>query len=54
MIAIGVAGMLAVLGFIALRLLGAALAIVIYLLLAPIAVLAPAAGEGGRLSLIHI
>jgi hypothetical protein len=48
LIAIGVAGMLAVLGFIALRLLGAALAIVIYLLLAPIAVLAPAAGEGGR------
>jgi hypothetical protein len=48
LIAVGVAGMLAMLGFIALRLLGAALAVIIYLLLAPIAVLAPAAGDGGR------
>ena len=36
------------LGFIALRLLSAALLSVLYLLLAPLAVLAPALGDGGR------
>src|SRR5579863_4388763 len=40
--------MLLVLGFIALRLLGAALATLVYLLLAPLAVLSPALGEAGR------
>jgi hypothetical protein len=40
--------MLLLLGFIALRLLGAALATLVYLLLAPLAVLAPALGEAGR------
>jgi hypothetical protein len=44
----GVLGMLLLLGFIALRLLGAALFSLLYLLLAPAAVLAPALGEGGR------
>ena len=44
----GALGMLLVLGFIALRLLEAALASLIYLLLAPAAVLAPALGETGR------
>jgi hypothetical protein len=48
LIAIGTAGMLLLLGFIALRLLGAALALLVYLMLAPLAVLAPAFGEGGR------
>jgi hypothetical protein len=45
---LGAMGMLLVLGFIALRLLEAALTSLIYLLLAPAAVLAPAFGEGGR------
>ena len=40
--------MLLLLGFIALRLLAAALFSLLYLLLAPAAVLAPAFGEGGR------
>jgi hypothetical protein len=44
----GVLGMLLLLGFIALRLLGAALFSLLYLLLAPVMVLAPALGEGGR------
>ncbi len=44
----GVLGMLLLLGFIALRLLGAALFSLLYLLLAPAAVLAPALGESGR------
>jgi len=45
---VGALGMLLVLGFIVLRLLGAALMSLVYLLLAPVAVLAPALGEGGR------
>jgi len=53
LIAIGVGGMLAMLGFIALRLLGAALAVLVYLLLAPIAVLAPAFGDSGRDTFRH-
>jgi len=44
----GTLGMLLLLGFIALRLLGAALATLLYLLLAPLAVLAPALGDAGR------
>jgi hypothetical protein len=48
LIAAGTVGMLLLLGFIALRLLGAALATLLYLLIAPLAVLAPALGEGGR------
>jgi hypothetical protein len=48
MIAIGALGMVLVLGFIALRLLGAAIVSLFYLLLAPAAVLAPALGDGGR------
>jgi hypothetical protein len=46
--AVAAAGTLALLGFIGLRLLSAALLAVLYLLLAPVAVLAPAFGEGGR------
>ncbi|MGA2471504.1 MAG: hypothetical protein ABSG64_12560 [Solirubrobacteraceae bacterium] len=53
LIAIGVAGMLATLGFIALRLLGAAMALLMYLLLAPVAVLAPAFGDAGRDTFRH-
>jgi hypothetical protein len=53
LIALGVAGMLAMLGFIALRLLGAALAVLVYLLLAPLAVLAPAFGDSGRDTFRH-
>lgn len=45
---IGVLGMLLLLGFIAIHLLGAAIASLLYLLLAPAAVLAPALGDGGR------
>jgi hypothetical protein len=45
---IGVLGMLLLLGFIAMHLLGAAIASLLYLLLAPAAVLAPALGDGGR------
>jgi hypothetical protein len=44
----GLLGVLLLFGFIALRLLGAALLSLIYLLLAPAAVLAPAFGEAGR------
>jgi hypothetical protein len=48
LIAAGALGMLLLFGFIALRLLGAALATLIYLMLAPVAVLAPALGDSGR------
>lgn len=48
LIVAGVLGMLLLLGFIALRLLGAALFSLLYLLLAPVVVLAPALGESGR------
>jgi hypothetical protein len=49
LIVAGVLGMLLLLGFIALRLLGAAIFSLLYLLLAPALVLAPALGESGRL-----
>jgi hypothetical protein len=45
---IGALGMLLLLGFLALRLLGAALVGLFFLMLAPAAVLAPAFGDGGR------
>ena len=45
---IGVLGMVLLLGFIALHLLGAAIASLFLLLLAPAAVIAPALGDGGR------
>lgn len=45
---IGVLGMLLLLGFVAVHLLAAAIASLLYLLLAPAAVLAPALGDGGR------
>jgi hypothetical protein len=48
LICVGAVGMIALLAFIALRLLGAAVGSLLYLLLAPAAVLAPALGEGGR------
>jgi hypothetical protein len=48
LIAAGLAGMLLMLGFVAARLLAAALFSLFYLLLAPGAVLAPAFGERGR------
>jgi len=48
LIAAGVLGMGLLLGFIALRLLAAAIFSLLYLLLAPAMVLAPALGEGGR------
>jgi hypothetical protein len=48
LIVAGVLGMLLLFGFIALRLLGAAIFSLLYLLLAPAAVLAPALGESGR------
>jgi hypothetical protein len=48
LIGLGLFGMLALLGFIAARLLGAALLTVLYLLLAPVAVLAPCLGCTGR------
>lgn len=48
LIVAGTLGMLMLLGFIALRLLGAALATLLYLMLAPLAVLAPALGDSGR------
>jgi hypothetical protein len=48
LIVAGALGMLLLLGFIALRLLAAALFSLFYLLLAPVAVLAPALGESGR------
>jgi hypothetical protein len=44
----GALGLLLLFGFVALRLLGAAILSLVYLLLAPAAVLAPALGEGGR------
>jgi hypothetical protein len=44
----GALGMVLVLGFVALHLLGAALLSLLYLLMAPAAVLAPALGDGGR------
>ncbi len=44
----GALGLLLLFGFIALRLLGAAIFSLLYLLLAPAAVLAPALGESGR------
>jgi hypothetical protein len=47
-IAAGLAGMMLALGFLALRLLHAAVVSLICLLLTPAAVLAPALGEGGR------
>jgi len=47
-ISFGVLGMLLLLGFIGLRLLGAAIMGLIYLLVTPAAVLAPALGESGR------
>ncbi len=48
LIAAGLLGMLALLGFLALRLLAAAIFSLLYLLLAPAMVLAPAFGDGGR------
>jgi len=48
LIAAGLLGMLLLLGFVALRLLAAAIFSLLYLLLAPAMVLAPAFGEGGR------
>lgn len=44
----GVLGMLLLLGFLAIRLLASALFSLLYLMLAPMAVLAPALGDGGR------
>lgn len=48
LIVIGATGMFAVIGFICLRLIGAALLALLYLLLAPVVVLAPAVGDAGR------
>ena len=48
LIAIGALGMILLIGFIALHLLGAAIMSLLYLLMAPAAVLAPALGDGGR------
>jgi hypothetical protein len=48
LILIGALGMILLLGFIAVRLLSAAIMSLFYLLLAPAAVLAPALGDGGR------
>lgn len=48
LIVAGVLGMLLLLGFLALRLLASALFSLLYLMLAPAAVLAPALGDGGR------
>jgi hypothetical protein len=48
LILVGASGMVLLLGFLALRLLAAALGSLFYLLLAPVAVLAPAFGDGGR------
>jgi hypothetical protein len=45
---VGLLGMILTLGFIGLRLLAAAIGSLLYLLLAPAAVLAPALGDGGR------
>jgi hypothetical protein len=49
MIFAGLLGMLLLFGFIGLRLLGSAIFSLLYLLLAPAAILAPAFGEAGRL-----
>jgi hypothetical protein len=48
LIALGTLGMLLLFGYIALHLLGSELLSLLYLLLAPLAVLAPALGDGGR------
>jgi hypothetical protein len=48
LIALGALGMMLLLGYIALHLLGSELIGLVYLLLAPVAVLAPALGDGGR------
>ncbi len=48
LIAVGAVGMVLLLGFIVLHLLGAEILSLLYLLLAPAAVVAPALGEGGR------
>jgi hypothetical protein len=48
LIVAGVLGMLLLLGFLALRLLGSAIFSLLYLLLAPVAALAPSLGEAGR------
>jgi hypothetical protein len=48
LIAVGVLGLLLLLGFVALRLLTSAVFSLLYLMLAPAVVLAPALGEGGR------
>jgi hypothetical protein len=48
LIAIGAVGAIMLLGFIVLHLLGAEILSLLYLLLAPAAVLAPALGDGGR------
>jgi hypothetical protein len=45
---LGALGMILMLGFLALRLLAAAILALVFLLLAPAAVLAPALGDGGR------
>ena len=48
LIGLGMAGLIGLLAFVSLRLLAAAVASLIYLLLAPVAVLAPALGYSGR------
>ncbi len=48
LIVAGALGMLLLLGYLALRLLAAALMTLLYLMLAPAAILAPALGDGGR------
>ncbi len=48
LIAVGALGMILLLGFVALHLLGAEILTLLYLLLAPAAVIAPALGDGGR------
>ncbi len=48
LVVVGAVGMIRLLGFIALHLLGAEILSLFYLLLAPAAVLAPALGDGGR------
>jgi hypothetical protein len=48
LIAVGALGMVMLLGFIVLHLLGAEILSLLYLLLAPVAVIAPALGDGGR------
>jgi hypothetical protein len=48
LIAVGEAGVVLLLGFIVMHLLGAEVLSLLYLLLAPVAVVAPALGDGGR------